>query len=457
MVDKHLPVGAIDVTASALARVTPRTLRPRIEQARHDLLALVGRRAIMARTPGQSARARKPLSEIDPVEHLMPTSGMRRRYITWRTDLTWLARDLRGGRRSPVIEGRTSRYRSAPTSSTRDALRPRMVRVVNRIEETPDAVTLELSALEGEFTFEAGQFLTFHVAVEGETLRRAYSLCRAPGEGVVAVTVKRIPGGRVSGWMHANAHVGAQLEVLGPSGTFLLPEEEHELVLLAGGSGITPIRALARAALDRGWRVHLLYGSRSPRDVIFASELRTWDDAEFVLTEALEEAPPSFSGIRGRLGAEAVSGWLERLPPPRAPRLAYLCGPTPMRDAAAAALRESGFAESAIREERFQSPGQRPPNGPAVDRTITLRVAGQDRQVDVPAGQTLLEAGLEAGAALPFSCAMGGCAACKVTLVRGQVEMDEPNCLTPEERAAGAVLTCCARAASDDVVLEVPS
>lgn len=471
---KHLPVGAIDVTASALARIAPRRLRARIEQTRHDLLSLVGSRPPMAQSSGRRGRSRKPLYEIDPLEHLLPSRALRTRYVTWRTDLRWLARDLRGERRPTTIERRTGQRRTGqrPSSQRPSSQRPggqrdapglfgREVEVVARTEETPDAVTLELNAGAEGIAFQAGQFLTFEIPLEsGEVLRRAYSICCAPGEGRLAVTVKRIHDGRGSHWMHTHAHVGRRLRVLGPSGAFVLPSVDDgappELVLIGGGSGITPLRALAQDALCRGWRVHLLYGNRSVQDVIFGDELRRWNAPGWTLHEVLESAPDDFEAVHGRLDQATVRAWLDGLEGPHRGRLAYVCGPAGMRESATSALLAAGFERSAIREERFHSPASG--YTASRDRTVTLRVLGarpEDRQVHVPAGQTLLEAGLRAGAALPFSCAMGGCAACKGTVVRGRVEMDEPNGLSPAERDAGAVLTCCARPLSDDVVVEV--
>ena len=129
-----------------------------------------------------------------------------------------------------------------------------------------------------------------------------------------------------------------------------------------------------------------------------------------------------------------------------------------MMDAARALLLERGVPEADLREERFQSPGTAPASTealPASPVTVQLRVRGFEHRVRVKPGRTLLEAGVEAGAAMPFSCAMGGCAACKGRLVAGEVVMEEPNCLTARERDEGYVLTCCAHPTSDGVRVEV--
>jgi ferredoxin-NADP reductase len=231
--------------------------------------------------------------------------------------------------------------------------------------------------------------------------------------------------------------------------------------MIAGGSGITPVRSILSTVLATRSELsaHLVYGNRSEADVIFRDALEALAAAHprrLTITHVLEAPPNDFDGITGRLDAAVLGAALDALPPARAPRLYYVCGPAAMMDAARAVLIARGVDERDIAEERFQSPGD-PSTVTLPDRSVTvrLRVGARDHIVPVEPGRTLLEAGLAAGAAMPFSCAMGGCAACKGRLVAGEVALEEPNCLSPRERAEGFILTCCARPLGA-VEVEVP-
>lgn len=162
---------------------------------------------------------------------------------------------------------------------------------------------------------------------------------------------------------------------------------------------------------------------------------------------ALEEPPEGWTGLCGRLEPSTLGPWLDGLGE-GSDRAYYLCGPEPMMDAARDLLLSRGVAPEAIFEERFRSPQDAAsPDARLPTETVTVRVRahGADTIVPVPPGQTLLEAGLAAGVAMPFSCAMGGCAACKCRLTEGEVAMEEPNCLSAAEREEGWVLACAAR------------
>jgi ferredoxin-NADP reductase len=394
-------------------------------------------------------QSRDPQPDLaSAIERALPRA-FRRRWSTWRTDLRWLARDLRGERRPVVIE-RAAGRRAPAGISTRE------LRVDAIERETDDALTFRLADPSGEpIVFEAGQFLSFHLRVGGQLIKRAYSLSSSPLDGPTAtITVKRIPGGRASSWLHDELRSGASLKVLGPSGSFVAPAgpEPAHLVMIGGGSGITPLFSILQTVLRSrpALRVSLLFGNRREQDVIFGSRLRALAERypeRFSLELALEDPPRGFRGTVGRLDSTVLGPWLDGLAPSEVPRTYFLCGPAGMMDVARAALEERGAERSAILEERFQSPGEAAADValPSTPVTVQLRVRDRDFLVPVEPGQTILEAGLAAGAPMPFSCAMGGCAACKATLVTGEVRMDEPNCLSPSERAQGQVLTCCSR------------
>jgi ring-1,2-phenylacetyl-CoA epoxidase subunit PaaE len=340
--------------------------------------------------------------------------------------------------------------------------------------ETRDAISISLRDPSGaRMTFAPGQFLTFFVTVDGIERRRAYSLSSAPSDdGDPTVTVKRIDGGVVSEHLHRTLRVGDTLVAAGPSGSFVAPPSAlpRHLVLFAGGSGITPILSLVRATLptEPGSRITLVYGNRDASDVIFARTLdelaRTHGERCRVihLHERHDADSEAMRARAGRPDRDTVLSLVTelalhaRLPGEEAP-LFFVCGPAMMMDAVRGALSSAGVADAQIREERFLSP---PDPRPAAQvsttpRSVSVRGPRALRTFSVAPGQTILEAATRAGTALPSSCTMGGCAACRCRVVEGQVDVEEPNCLSPAEREAGFVLTCVGRPRTD-VILELP-
>ena len=345
----------------------------------------------------------------------------------------------------------------APRAATRagTAVLPTRRLVVREIvRETADAATLWLADPSGApIPFVAGQFFTLHVRVGGETVRRAYSAMSSPRDpSRVGVTVKRIAGGRASTYLVENARAGDAFDVLGPSGSFTLapdPAARRAIVLVGGGSGITPLMAILGEvlAVERESRVALVYGNRREEDVIFAR----------ALAELARENPERFAlrHVYGAaLDAARFARELDAIDAPDAEH--FVCGPEPMMRVARDVLAARGVPAEKIHEERFLSPELRAAHrAPArAGARVTVRLAGREHTVDVAPGRTLLEAGLAADVPMPFSCALGGCGACRVRVTKGTVEMDEPTCLTSEERAKGFALACVGTP-SDGAVVEV--
>ncbi|APR75583.1 Phosphohydrolase (MutT/nudix family protein) [Minicystis rosea] len=348
-------------------------------------------------------------------------------------------------------------------SSNLGALGARVVRVAAVIRETADAVTLLLEDPSGApFLFKTGQYFTLCVEIEGERVRRAYSASSVPGEARLALTIKRVPGGRCSSHVNESARPGDRLEIIGPSGTFCIESDasaRRDLVLIAGGSGITPMMSITRTVLAKepNSRVALLYGNRSETDIIFAASLAALRDQygeRFTLRHVLEKPPADWSGGSGLLDEATLREELMRLAPMPHARF-FVCGPEPMMRGARRMLTSIGVAAERIHEERFSSPRGGARRKRVTARQLPMIVEQGGRRigaVDVPAGKTLLEAGLDAGLPMPFSCTMGNCGECRVALVRGEVEMDDPNTLTAEERARGFILTCVARPLSPTTI-----
>lgn len=340
-----------------------------------------------------------------------------------------------GAERGPVAAERAG-LASVPRAGQ---ARPVVVTAVKR--ETADAVSLTFRDPTGApLAFTPGQFFTVEVAIGGERLRRAYSASSdSRTTDTATITVKRVAGGRVSGFLVDQAAPGLSLAVLGPSGEFGLDGAPAHVVAIAGGSGITPIMAIART---RTAPLDLIYGNRDRAAIIFADEL----------------AGLAHVRVRHVLGAEglhaaALAAELAALAPPAGTRY-LLCGPAPMMQAAREVLAARGVAPEDVREERFFAPAR--PAAPLAAQPVTIRRGARAHQVTVPAGATILEAGLAAGVPMELSCAMGGCGACAVTLVDGDVLLDEPSCLTAAERARGVILACVARPTSPCTVEAKP-
>ncbi|MCA9658609.1 MAG: ferredoxin--NADP reductase, partial [Myxococcales bacterium] len=380
--------------------------------------------------------------------------------------LQQLGRDLRTvfdgwrGRPAAPFTLRDARAGGRPAPAPGPDLGAREVEVVERIQECADAVTLVLADPRGgAFEYEPGAFFTLLLEEGGEELRRAYSASSIAGRvDRLALTIKRVDGGRVSTYLNDQVKVGDRLRLLGPSGAFTITPEAaaaRRLVLIGGGSGITPLMAMIRAllAVEAETEIALIYGNREPRAIIFRealADLAAAHPGRLHLRHVVEADgdEPGFVAARGRLDRDGLTPELAALPWPKVLVDGwYVCGPEPMLHAARVCLDDLEIAGERRHEERFTAPRRR---GDASTRAkvatpVTIRRRGEERgaTVIVPPGATLLEAARAAGQDLPFSCAVGGCGACRVKVVVGDVAMDEPNCLTAEERAAGFALTCC--------------
>jgi ferredoxin-NADP reductase len=323
----------------------------------------------------------------------------------------------------------------------------RAVRIAEIRRETSDAVTLVLADAEsaesagrpGTFDFLPGQFFTLVADVDGRPVRRAYSASSAPGAPRLEVTVKRVDGGRFSTHVHENLRVGDRLSVRGPSGSFHAdPSAAGELVLIAAGSGVTPMMSVIRTLLaGPGGRITLLCTNRGAEDVIFADELVRLErehPERLAVTHVLTRE-------HGRLDPAGLHDWLTNLRPARDARY-YLCGPEALMDMVRGVLAERGVPDERVHLERYSSGPDPVTAGGAPQELVVVDGEHEAGSVVVEPGQTLLDAGLAAGLPMPYSCTVGSCGDCMVKLRDGQVAMSGPNCLTSQEEADGYVLTC---------------
>lgn len=334
------------------------------------------------------------------------------------------------------------------TAST--ASRSHELTVVEVITETPDAVSLVLTAAHDardQFTYQAGQFLTLRIPAHGGAVSRCYSLSSSPStDEHLKVTVKRTAGGLASNWLCDHAKAGMTLESLTPAGAFTVRPAAGELIFVAAGSGITPVISMIRAVLlQTGRRVTLVYANRDGESVIFNAELTELLAAHADrLTVAhwleSESGLPTPAGLRTLLPAK-----------PGADTAAYLCGPAAFMDVAAAALHDAGVAREHMHREVFVSlttdafAAPEPASDAGADgesATATVEIDGDTHEISWPKTEVLLDTLLDKGIDAPYACREGNCGACAYTLRQGEVSMRVNDTLDDYELGIGVRLAC---------------
>jgi ring-1,2-phenylacetyl-CoA epoxidase subunit PaaE len=334
--------------------------------------------------------------------------------------------------------------------------------VADVVDETAEARSIRFAVpedLRETFKFKPGQHLTLKAEIGGEEIRRNYSLCVAPQDNVVTVTVKRIAGGAFSNWANDTLKPGMALDVMAPHGSFTWefdPGAANHYVGFAGGSGITPVLSLLKTALltEKDSRFTLFYGNRDSSSIIFLealSQLKNSFMERLQVHHFLAEEAEEFELFNGMLDRSKCDEILKTLIDPADVAAFFICGPGPMMDAAEAALLESGVAKDRIHLERFTA--GRPSatlaaqmqalTEEAAGLTLLVTLDGRKRRVafDAAAGN-ILDSARAAGLPAPFACKAGVCATCRARVVSGEVEMAARYGLTDEEVAAGYVLTC---------------
>ena len=323
--------------------------------------------------------------------------------------------------------------------------------------------------LQPDFRFAAGQYLTLRKDLDGEEVRRSYSICSGPDDPELRIAVKRVDGGTFSVWANSGIGAGDVLDVMTPTGRFGVahaPDQARVHVGFAAGSGITPILSIMRGILSREphSRVFLFYGNRSTGDMLFREALEELKDRHmdrlsvfYVLSQEQQDVPV----LNGRLDAAKVRLLLRHVVPAAIIDHAFICGPAAMSDEVAATLLGLGLQPGQVHVERFVSalggkPRPRPPpvQTAAPFATAALVVDGRRAEVPVAEGESVLDAALRAGLDLPYACKGGMCSTCRARVVEGAVTMELNFSLEPWELEAGFVLTCQAHPTTPRVVID---
>jgi ring-1,2-phenylacetyl-CoA epoxidase subunit PaaE len=347
------------------------------------------------------------------------------------------------------------------------------LRVAEIVPETSEANSIRFDIppeLRDRFAFRAGQHLTLRATLNGEEVRRNYSLCTAPDENDWMVTVKRIGGGLFSNWVGDQLKAGDTVDVMPPHGSFTTefePAKSRHLVGIAGGSGITPVMSLIKTTLkfEPNSRFTLLYGNRDSSSVIFLEALAGLKDkhlGRFEIYHFLDQEEQDIELFNGMLDRARCEEAIARLVPDAAEVDGwFICGPGPMMDAAEGALLDRNIPKDRIHIERFTA--DRPPEAitreiaelqtKAEGLTVAVTLDGRTRRVPFTAGN-ILDSARGAGLPAPFACKAGVCATCRAKVTKGKVEMAARYGLTDEEVADGYVLTCQSVPLGDGVAVD---
>jgi ring-1,2-phenylacetyl-CoA epoxidase subunit PaaE len=348
------------------------------------------------------------------------------------------------------------------------------LRVAGLRRDTADSVVIGLEvpeALRERFRFEPGQFVTLQRGSGIEAASRPYSICAAPGEPL-RVGVRRVPRGLFSPLLHGAVREGDTLHVMPPQGRFgavLARRTPRHALLVAAGSGITPVLSILRTLLEQRAPAActLLYGNRTPATSMFAAELQALQQrhaGRLAIHWLFSRDAGVPAAQAGRPDGPRVAALLQALGGAQAVDEAFVCGPQAMNDEVVAVLRAAGLPAAHLHTERFALPATlapgleapQPQPGDADEAQLSIVQDGQAREVTFHAGHaSVLEAAEAAGLALPHACRSGICASCRATLLEGQVRMAHNFALDPADLGAGQVLTCQARPLTPRVVLSL--
>jgi ring-1,2-phenylacetyl-CoA epoxidase subunit PaaE len=334
-------------------------------------------------------------------------------------------------------------------------------------------VSFEVPAdLQQVFGFTQGQYLTLRHEIDGQDLRRSYSICAGLDDGELRVGVRKVRGGVFSNWINASLKPGDAIQVMAPQGRFFVPiepEAARHHVGIAGGSGITPILSIMKTVLAREphSRFTLIYGNRQLQSTMFKEEIEDLKNRymtrlvlQHVFSDEHIDSPLGF----GVMNREKIGEFLASVVPAADIDHVYVCGPFQMNDEAEAALLAAGVPEDRIHIERF---GVALPSasqvgavvheaqpGDAKQARIVIVRDGLQREITFTEGQpSILDAASAAGLEVPFSCTSGVCGTCRAKCVDGEVRMERNFALDKNEVAAGFVLTCQAHPLTERVTL----
>jgi ring-1,2-phenylacetyl-CoA epoxidase subunit PaaE len=331
--------------------------------------------------------------------------------------------------------------------------------------ETDSAVVLSLAPKSGDFSFEAGQYLTFRKNFDGVELRRCYSVCATPEEGL-KVGIKAVEGGAFSSFANSELKVGDVLYAMPPQGNFGAKRAQNNLGF-AGGSGITPLLSIIKTTLQADENAHftLVYANRSVASTMFRDELQDLKDrflARFHVIHILEDNAQDIDLFAGRITAEKLAGLFKGWVNIEAVGQAFICGPAPMMAVVKAGLlKHLEPAQISIEQFLSDQPGRAAQTAAPVASAkargalqATVLLDGVSHEVVLDGETSVLQAALNAKLDAPYACRAGVCSTCKARLLEGKVEMRANQALEDYEVEQGYILTCQSHAKTEKIVVD---
>ena len=348
------------------------------------------------------------------------------------------------------------------------------LKIANVRRETADSVSICFEVppdMADRFTFRPGQHLTVRQSLNGDEVRRNYSVCVAPHENELRIAIKQVTGGIFSTWANTTLQEGAVLDVMSPHGSFTWKfdaTKKRRYVCFAGGSGITPILSIIKSGMieEPGSEFTLLYGNRSTATIMFLEELAGLKNRyleRLQIYHFLEDEFEDVDLFNGRLDRAKVDEVLKTLIDPAEVDGFFICGPGPMMSAVEESLHANNVPKDRILIERFttgalsaaQVEAATALQKEAEGRKVQITLDGRRRVFTFDAEKgSILENARAAGAPAPFACKAGVCATCRAKVTSGKVTMKQNYGLSEEEVAQGYVLTCQAVPLTDDVKLD---
>ena len=341
--------------------------------------------------------------------------------------------------------------------------------------ETAEAVSIAFDvpeSLKKAYTFIQGQYLTLRATINGEEVRRNYSVCVSPHAGELRIAVKQVPKGRFSTFANQQLQIGDTLDVMPPMGKFyteVKPGQTKQYVGFAGGSGITPIMSILKTVLEveEGSTFTLFYGNRGFDSIIFNEEIEALKNRymeRFIVHHIFSEEQLEGALFNGFITADKCRQFARFLFDVSIIDEFFICGPEPMMLAIREGLQSLDVDSQKIHIELFTTPGKKPlPTAGTTVKTIDptkecqtkIILDGTTFEFALPyGGKSVLDGALKQGADLPYACKGGVCSTCRAKLLEGEVEMDVNFALEPYELEAGFILTCQAHPRTERIVVD---
>jgi ring-1,2-phenylacetyl-CoA epoxidase subunit PaaE len=340
------------------------------------------------------------------------------------------------------------------------------------IRETEDAVSIVFDNPGDEIQYKAGQYITLILDIDGEEMRRSYSLSTSPDyESEMAVTIKKIEGGTVSNYLLNQLKPGDALKIMAPAGNFTTSfgkENQRTFILFAGGSGITPLISIIKSALIKEPHapIILAYQNRNENTIIFKNaiqEFRQKYSDRFQVIHILSQPSGAWKGEKGRMSSDFIKGIFKTSGVNPEKVVVFVCGPDGMMNTVETTLDQLGIDKrNRYKESFYGSSTKNTKTDPQKDKeplksesNVSIHLEGEDYEIVVNTDEFILEKALDADIDMPFSCQGGVCTTCRGKLLSGRVEMEDPDGLSDEEIEAGYILTCVSHPESKEVKIRI--